>query len=683
MAVSSYSLRGFEDYYVTDDDQEIKSRMKEIYNDTATITQARWVQQSIDERFYAGDQTLWNEFYSSIPVFRRKQFNFNKIKSIVNMVSGYQRKNRKALNVIPVEDSDQETSDQKSKVLRWANSQININQVFSEAFLGSLVTGMNLLSVWVDRRTDVFSGDIQVDNLSYNGYLIDPYFKKNDLSDCNYIWTRKFLSKKQIASLLPKREEEIMSMRNDMNKGQYFNFLPENYNMNQRDLLPYDEFWYLDYRDTTLLVDPQREESMEWTGPEENLKLFLIQHPEIKKRTIQKQTCKLAICVNNRVMYNGKNPYRIDRYPFAPVTAYYQPELPYYEWRIQGMVRGLRDAQFILNRRQQILLDVLESQVNSGMVVMEDSLVDDKDAFKTGQGQALFIKKDAPLGLDSVRKIMPADVSPAFMQVIEQMDSNLMSISGVNEELLGSAEDDKAGILSMLRQGAGLTGLHGLFDNLDESMKNIGRIELDMIQANFTPSKIARIIGQEPTDKFFDKSFQKFDCEVVEGSDTPTQKMTAFKQKLYLKEMGLPIPTEDLLSEATFQNKTETVKKIQAAEQQQQQMQQQQMQVQMQEIQARAELSHARANADQGLAVERASRVQENQALAVERRANAIKDLEQASLDKIKAAKELATIDLSQLQQLLDIVERIKDSEGAKMESLERGQPSAQPTQQG
>jgi hypothetical protein len=382
-------------------------------------------------------------------------------------------------------------------------------------------------------------------------------------------------------------------------------------------------------------------------------------------------------------MYNGKNPYRIDRYPFAPVTAYYQPELPYYEWRIQGMVRGLRDAQFILNRRQQILLDVLESQVNSGMVVMEDSLVDDKDAFKTGQGQALFIKKDAPLGLDSVRKIMPADVSPAFMQVIEQMDSNLMSISGVNEELLGSAEDDKAGILSMLRQGAGLTGLHGLFDNLDESMKNIGRIELDMIQANFTPSKIARIIGQEPTDKFFDKSFQKFDCEVVEGSDTPTQKMTAFKQKLYLKEMGLPIPTEDLLSEATFQNKTETVKKIQAAEQQQQQMQQQQMQVQMQEIQARAELSHARANADQGLAVERASRVQENQALAVERRANAIKDLEQASLDKIKAAKELATIDLSQLQQLLDIVERIKDSEGAKMESLERGQPSAQPTQQG
>jgi hypothetical protein len=35
--------------------------------------------------------------------------------------------------------------------------------------------------------------------------------------------------------------------------------------------------------------------------------------------------------------------------------------------------------------------------------------------------------------------------------------SSVSQISGVNEELLGSATDDKAGILSQLRQGAGLT----------------------------------------------------------------------------------------------------------------------------------------------------------------------------------------------------------------------------------
>ena len=194
MAASSYALRGFEEFYI-DDDKDIKSRMKEIYNETAAITQSRWIQQSIDERFYAGDQSLWNEIYTSIPVNQRKQFNFNKIKRIVNMISGYQRKNRKALNVIPIENNDEQTSNQFSKLLVWANNQMDALNILSNAFLGSLITGMNLLSIWVDRRTDPFSGDLQLDNMSYNGYLIDPYFKKYDLSDCNYIWKRKFLSK--------------------------------------------------------------------------------------------------------------------------------------------------------------------------------------------------------------------------------------------------------------------------------------------------------------------------------------------------------------------------------------------------------------------------------------------------------------------------------------------------------
>jgi aromatic ring-cleaving dioxygenase len=669
MASSPYGLRGFEEFY-TDDNQDIRSRMKEIYNDTATITQSRWVQQSIDERFYAGDQSLWNEIYSQIPAHSRKQFNFNKIKRIVNMISGYQRKNRKTLDVIPVENSDQQTADQFSKVLRWANGQQNVMNTVSEAFLGSLITGMNLLSVWMDYRTDPFSGDLKVDNMSYNGYLIDPYFKKTDLSDCNYIWTRKFLAKKQIASLMPDRKEDIMKMSSDLTKDAYFNFLPQNYMLSHKDLLSYDEFWYLDYRDATIIVDPVNEESIEWNGPEENLKLFLMRYPQLKKQKIQKQTCKLAISVNNRVMYDGINPYKIDKYPFVPIMAYYHPELPYYEWRIQGVVRSLRDAQFLLNRRQQILLDVLESQVNSGLKVMEDSLVDDKDAFKSGQGQALFIKKDAPLGMGSIEKIAPANVSPIFVEVINQMNQSMMEISGVNEELLGSAEDDKAGILSMLRQGAGLTTLQILFDHLDESLKVLGTLELDMIQSNFSAAKVKRIIEEEPTREFFNKTFQKYDCVVVEGLDTPTQRMEALKQALYLREIGIPISGEFLLEMSNLQNKTKLIEQIAKQEQQQAQMQEMQVQLQMQEIQARTELASARAGADRGLENERATRSYANMSLARERELEGQKDLEQATLDKIKSIKELQGIDLEQIQKALEIIQLMKGGESQESKAI-------------
>lgn len=672
--MSAYSLRGTEEYFV-DDDKHILSRMRAIYDQVSPITEARWVQQSIDERFYAGDQSLWKEVYSQIPAHRRKQFSFNKIKRIVNMISGYQRQNRKSLAATPIENSDQQTCDQFSKLLIWANNQANVLNILSDAFLGSLITGMNLLSVWMDYREDPFSGDIRVDNMSYNGYIIDPYFKKHDLSDCNYVWTRKFLSKKQIASLMPDREDEISKMRADTSRDGYFNFLPENYNLSQRDLLPYDEFWYLDYRDATILIDPETEEVLEWKGNDENLKLFLRRFPMLRKKKIQKQTCKLAIAVNNRVFYNGKNPFKIDKYPFIPVLAYYQPELPYYEWRIQGVVRNLRDSQFILNRRQQILLDILESQINSGLKVMEDSLIDDRDAFKAGQGKALFIKKDAPLGMESVQKIPPGDVSPSMIQVIDQMDKNMMEISGVNEELLGSAEDDKAGILSMLRQGAGLTTLQNLFDNLDESMKNLGRLEMDLIQNNFTPAKVKRIIEQEPTDQFYNNSFQKYDCEIVEGANTPTQRMMSFKQALHLREIGLPVPTEFLIEMSSFQNKAEMVKQIQAQEQQQAQQAQQLQALQMAELQSKADLAQSRAMADRGLAAERVSRVNENESLSVERRSQAV-------LDEVKAAKELQGLNLDQLEQLIGILNTVKESQDIKTEQLDpvkTQQPAMQP----
>jgi len=687
MASSTYGLRGFEEFY-TDDDKDIKSQMRQIYNDTSAITQERWVQQSIDERFYAGDQSLWSEYYNQIPVQRRKQFSFNKIKRIVNMISGYQRRNRKTLNVQPVEGSDQQTADQFSKLLMWVNNQQNIMNIVSEAFLGSCISGMNLLSVWMDYREDPFSGDLRVDNMSYNGYLIDPYFKKTDLSDCNYIWTRKFLSKKQISSLMPEREKEIMQMSRSANKDSYFNFLPQNFNLSNLDLLPYDEYWYLDYRDAMIIVDPINEESMEWTGPEENLKMFLMRYPQLKSQKIQKQTCKLAISVNNRVMYNGANPYKIDKYPFVPIMAYYQPELPYYEWRMQGVVRSLRDAQFILNRRQQILLDVLESQVNSGLKVMEDSLVNDEDAFKSGQGQALFIKKDAPLGLQSVEKIPSADVSPSFFNVIQQMNTDIMEISGVNEELLGAADDDKAGILSMLRQGAGLTTLQILFDHLDEGMKCLGSLELDMMQANFTPAKVSRIIEEQPTQQFYNKSFGKFDCVVVEGTDSPTQRMQAFQQALYLREAGIPIPAEFLLEMSTLQNKTKVIEQIVQQEQQQAQQAQLQAQLQMQELQARANLAESRAFADQGLGAERFTRIPENRALAVERLAEAQKDKDLGALHKVEAAKTLTEMDLNNLQKALEIIERLKETSSIDerreeaQELIEKAKPPRTPIQQ-
>ena len=651
------------DTYYVDNDHNILKLMDYTYAKNIQINQSFWSEADIDNRFKAGDQTLWNDIYGNLPAFRRRQFNFNRIRRVCNMVTGYQRQHRKSTIVTPIESSDQKTSDQFSKLLFHVNQRNRVLDTISDAFEGAITTGMNLLSVWMDYRNDPVNGDICVDNVAYNGYLIDPYFKKADLSDCNSVWTRKYLSRTQCEALLPGRGDEIKSMNGWGNRDGKFQFMPESYNYGMQDLLIYDEFWYLDSRIQKMLCDVQTGETMEWRGQDEDLNEFLRLYPQITVLNQQIPTVKLAIVVQGKVMYHGLNPMGTDRYPFIPVFAYFEPDIPYFPWRVQGVVRGIRDAQYLYNRRRIIELDILESQVTSGFIYKEDALVNPKDVFLQGQGRGVALKSTANIG--DVIPIQPPQVPPSMIQLSELLAREVSEISGVNEELLGSAIDDKAGILSMLRQGAGLTTLQILFDHLDQAQKLLGDLQLRLIQQNWTPGKVQRILGEEPSPQFYNRAFGKYDAVVEEGLNTSTQKQMQFAQLLQLRELGIPVPSSELLNASTLQNKEELTNAIAQQEQQQGQMAQQQQLAQIEVLKAQITDLKAKAVANEGLGVERASRVQENRALAIERLAEAQKDRDLGTLDRIKAVKELTSIDLDQFERALSILRMVQGEQTA------------------
>lgn len=662
--------------YYTDNDHDILKLMDYTYAKYIQLNMSFWNEAETDQRFRAGDQTLWNDIYGNIPAFRRKQFNFNRIRRITNMITGYQRQHRKSTVCTPIENSDEQTANQFSKILLWDDQKNHVLETISDAFDGAIVTGMNLLSVWMDYRNDPVNGDMKVDNVAFNGYLIDPYFKKMDLSDCNSIWTRKYLSRNQVKSLLPGRESEIIDMKGWGNRDGKFQFMPESYNYGMQDLLMYDEFWYLDSRKQKLLCDVQTGETMEWRGQDEDLSDFLRAYPQIHTLDQEIQTVKLAITVQGKVMYNGPNPLNIDRYPFVPVWAYYEPQMADFPWRIQGVVRGLRDAQYLYNRRRVIELDILESQITSGFMYKENALVNPKDVFLQGQGRGLALKANAQPGVDVI-KIEAPQIHPSMIQLSELLGKEVQEISGVSEELLGMADDDKAGVLSMLRQGANLTTLQGLFDNLDYAQKMLGDIRIDLIQGNWTPGKVQRVIAEEPSPQFYNRAFGKYKAIVEDGLNTSTQRQMQFAQLLQLREMGIPVPAEILVESSTLQNKEKLTNALSQQEQQAAQAGQEQHQAQIQLLQAQIEDLHARAVANQGLGHERASRIQENQALAVERRAAAHKDMEQAEYERVRAIKELTSIDLDQVHRAVEILKLIQEKPEEKEKPVQKKKAKA------
>lgn len=653
-----------------DDESNILGIMGENYRQGVTLQQQFWNEADIDTRFRAGDQTLWNQIYGQLPLVSRRTFMFNRIRRIVNMIVGRQRQQRKSTVVQGQLPGSEETASDLSQVLIWANSQAKALETLSDAFEGAVVTGINLLSVYMDYNSDPISGDIKVQNLGYNSFLIDPTFKQKDLSDCNYIWTRKWLTKRQVKQLLSGHEKEIDEMNYTANRDDKFIFLPENFQYGIRNLLPYDEYWYLSTRTATMLVDVESGETLEWPGDEEALRDYMQMYPGVKQYKQEIPTVKLAITVNGRLMYNGKNPFNIDRYPFVAVFCYFEPYIPYYPWKIQGVVRGLRDAQVIYNRRKVIELDILESQINSGMKYKEGALVDPNDAFLSGQGRQLAIRQG--FTMEDVQIFPSPSIPESTFIVSERMGSEMMEISCVNEELLGVADgQDVTGVLAQVRQAAGLTTLQTIFDQLDGSQKQLGDLFLELIIKNFIPGKVEKILGKPPQEEFYNKAFQKYACCVEEGMLTTSQRQMQFAQLLQLQELGIDVPPDILVEATTLQRKEQLIASLQAQKQQQAQEDQRQFEAQMREQEIVARSLGAKAESDEALAKERLNKVMLDAALSAERIQRAQEESSKADLDTVRAIKELDELDINNARNLIDMLDYIKDRREEPKQEIE------------
>ena len=650
-----------------EDHSAIKRKINADYAANQALWQIYWTEATLDTRLEAGDTTLMGELNTTLPNNNKGSFYFNRVRPLCNMVSGYQRRNRKSTIVLPLENADQQTADQWTKILLGLYKREGLYETISEAFhQGACISGLNLIHVYIDWSNDPISGDIKFDNCAYNCFIMDPYFRKPDLSDCSFVWRRSFLTHSAAAALMPEKYDEIMALAgNPTGTGRdgMFQYMPEQYGQTQQNKLAYDEYYYRDWRKQRMLVDKVTGESLEITKMEEaDIEEFLANNPSVTIIEQQVPTVRLAIMIQDKIFYDGPNPLGIDCYPFVGVFGYYQPMMPYYYSRIQGICRSLRDPQMLLNRRIILSADMLESQVNSGWIFKENSVIDVKHLFQTGQGRIIPLKEEAQM--TDIMPIVPPQIPPSFFELQNTFSKELNLVSGINEELMGSALDDKAGILSALRQGAGLTTLQPLFDRLDSSQILLSELIMKVVRANYTPGKIKNLLeGEEPAPLFYNKAFGKYHCMVELGFNTESQKQMEFAQLIQLREMGVEVPAKTLINAASLQKKQDLIQDIEQVQQQQAQMQQAQAQAAIQEAQARTQLAQARAVADQGLGAERFSRIEENKALAEERHAASIKDDYQALLNAAKALRELESVDLDQLQKIIALQQTLKGQE--------------------
>lgn len=659
--------------YYEDGKRDIVAEADERYQMNLSAWQLFFWEQLIDRKVYLGDQRYLN-LYSGLN-YEHQKYIFNASMPVVNMVCGRQRQHRKGTRMIPVMGSSDKTASQATKVIQSAYSFDDTYNQFSNAFKeGAGITGLSLLHSWIDYRRDPICGDLRTETFSADMVMMDAFWREMDLSDCQFIRTRKYLHKSQVKQMLPGREDDIDLLNDQAYFDTKFTFMPQQYNIRRKGFLAYDEYWYLAERKATFIVDPETYESTEVDLSKEEFDRLKYQYPEIVIVHEKVPTVHLAIIVNNTCFFDGPNPLGIDMYPFTPFVGYHDLANNNYSYRYQGIIRNIRDPQYLYNYRKQLEMDLLAAQF-SGVDVEEDALIDDQDAFKVGPGKVRFFKKGR---LNALNDKPGANINPANFQVTELLKNDIQSNAGVTPELLGQAEDSDVGITEQLRQGAALTTLQELFDNLDLSQRNAGRLHWAIIQKNYTLGKIRKMIEEEPTDEFRDKSFQKYDAVIGNAPLTDTSRQLAFRQKYFLWKDGFPIPPDQVLADLDIQDKDKLMEAIMKQQQAQQQQQQQMSQLEMQNQQIVNESLQSKAQSDRALAKERTQKGQLEQVSLLTKfnESEHMKNL--ATLDKVKTAKEVESMGVDNFVKIFDLINNIQSREDEKsareQESLMKNQ---------
>ena len=648
--------------------------MNKNYADCINILQTIWYQADLDQRFVMGDQDLWGLIFPGVATYRRKIFNFNLMQGLIATGSGYQRRNRKSSTVIPVLSPMQKTADQLTKCLFHVLNRAGVYQTYSDCFeKGALTTGLGFLYTYIDKTCDVISGDIKKRYVDMKACLFDPYWRKHDMSDCRYWWTRQFFDREEAATLYKEYADQILALPEGSYKDDKFFYMPEVYQIQFPNLVALDEYWYLSSREATYLIDKDTEECQEWHGDEEQLRDALRKvdqtGTELRKKLrivkAMKPTVRRSIVLNDRVLADEGQVNGLDRYPVVPCLGYFNPDTPYYAYKFRGIARDCRDSQYLMNRLKVNDLDQVEAQ-QSGLKIEKGALVTPDDALNQGNGRVLTTQIGS---FDKVEKLHIDPPSPVLLQMEDMLKEIMMQISGITPEMMGQEIDDKAGIITMIRQSASVTRLQPLFDQFDEFQRLDGDLTIELIQKNWTFGKVKLVIGEDPTQEFENELFYKYGCKVATGVLTETQMQLEAQQLIYAKEvLQLPISSKRILSKMVIQDKDEIMAEVEQAEQSQQKQQEEMGKLQMQQMQVDNETKLSYARSQDGLAQERVAKITTDKAEAIERIRRSKEEESAALLNFIKAIKELQGMDLTHMQQKIDMIQSLKP------ENEEKGQ---------
>lgn len=467
-------------------------------------------QMAIDEDFYDGLQ--WSDEDAQELLSRgQAPLVFNQVKPTINWMLGTERRTRIDGKVLPREESDTQGAEVKSKLLKYISDVNRTPFTRSQAWKSCIVAGIGWMEDAINK--DPSQELLATRFVDWKQIYYDSNAKEMDLSDARYIFRWSFIDLDVAEALCPDRKEAIRSAAVDDNQvtldeddvwylgarvnnassGDYAAVSRRGMSgglvNNGRERVKIIECWYRVPVACTVCraADP---EAMRFHGEEydpsnaemreayEDGYMSIAQHVRMEVR--------VAIMTESFLLYEGKSPYKHNRFPFTPMWCYrrHRDLLPY------GVIRDVRDAQIDYNKRASKALFILSTV----RVIMDEGAVEDVEELRREiarpdaiiakrKGYTLEVGQDKTLAEEHI-KLMIFDG-----QIIRD-------VGGVTDQNLGKDDKGLSGQAIGKLQDQGSIVTAALFDNMRLAIQMQTEIQLSLMEQYYTAPKVVRIIGE-------------------------------------------------------------------------------------------------------------------------------------------------------------------------------------------
>lgn len=614
------------------EDAEIIAKAKTRFDECYSYYSEEYQRGKDDVDFLMGD-TQWPEPVRAQRVRDgRPCLTENRLLPHVHQVINNIRQSRPAISVNPVDDkADVETANILKGLIRNVEYTSGADNVYDTAAWNALTTGYGFIRINT-MFSDYKSFDKEIELLRVlNPFsvLIDKNSKEMDGSDAEYAFVYDDIPRDVFKEQYPDADPVSFDKTGDDS-------------WNDEDTIRVLEYYYKEYKTIKiyLMPDGSVKEAEDGIEPEGYVD---------SRETEDCDICWVKMTSNEileRTEWEGK---------YIPIIPVYGEEV----WqdgkrKSFSLITQAKDAQQRYNYWLTASTEIIALQPKSPYVGLVGQ-------FKTGASKwatannanhafieydIVYDKTGNPIASPPQRQQPPMG-SPAMFQEMMAAADGIKATLGMFNPSLGQESSAKSGKAILAQQAQGDNATFHFVDNLQSSIRHVGRCLVDLIPKVMSKPMIARVLGEDDTpklvpinqmsvkkgkdyfpvgkengeEKYIDLNQGRYDvvCSVGASFQTKRQEMVAFFQELYrampqaaaytadIFFKNLDVPEADVLAERMKALLPPEVKgddpaqaQLQAAGQQIQGMQQamQQMDAALQEMDAALKQKRSKDDAE-------------------------------------------------------------------------------------